>query len=342
MSVRVAVLSGGRSSEHEVSIESARSVRGALEAEGLDVLSVLITKDGTWLLDDEPVALVPGGIGSGRIRGERGRVEDVDVVFPVLHGPYGEDGVIQGLCEAAGAPFVGAGVSASAIAMDKVLFKMLLRDAGIPSADFVAVTAPAYRADPDAIAAAVDRLSYPLFCKPARLGSSVGISRVAAPEELHTAIELALVHDSKVLIEEGVVGRELEVGILGNDDDLIVSPPGEIHYDADWYDYETKYTPGLARVEIPASVEPEVEADLKALAGRAYVALECAGMGRVDFFLREDGSALMSELNTIPGFTQTSAYPSLMAAAGVEYGALVRRLVHLAQARAAQVNALKC
>ncbi len=342
MSVRVAVLSGGRSSEHEVSIESARSVRGALEAEGLDVLSVLITKDGTWLLDDEPVALVPGGIGSGQIRGERGRVEDFDVVFPVLHGPYGEDGVIQGLCEAAGAPFVGAGVSASAIAMDKVLFKMLLRDAGIPSADFVAVTAPAYRADPDAIAAAADRLSYPVFCKPARLGSSVGISRVAAPEELHTAIELALVHDSKVLIEEGVVGRELEVGILGNDDDLIVSPPGEIHYDADWYDYETKYTPGLARVEIPASVEPEVEADLKALAGRAYVALECAGMGRVDFFLREDGSALMSELNTIPGFTQTSAYPSLMAAAGVEYGALVRRLVHLAQARAAQVNALKC
>lgn len=342
MSARVAVLAGGRSSEHEVSLESARSVRGALEGEGLDVLSILITKDGTWLLDDEPAALVPGGIGSGRIRCEGGRTEDVDVVFPVLHGPYGEDGVVQGLCEAAGVPFVGAGVAASAIAMDKVLFKMLLRDADIPSADFVAVSEPRYRADRDGVAREVDRLGYPVFCKPARLGSSVGISRVAAPEDLGTAIELALLHDSKVLIEEGVFGRELEVGILGNDHALVVSPPGEIHYNADWYDYETKYTPGLARVEIPAAVEPEVEANLRSLAARAYVAIECAGMGRIDFFVRPDGSAVMSELNTIPGFTKTSAYPSLMAAEGVEYGALVRRLVELAQARAAEVNALKC
>jgi D-alanine-D-alanine ligase len=342
MSTRVAVLCGGRSSEHEVSIESARSVRGALEGEGLEVVPILITKDGTWLLDDESTALVPGGIGSGRLRCQSGRTEDIDVVFPVLHGPYGEDGVIQGLCEAAGVPFVGAGVSASAIAMDKVLFKMLLRDADIPSADFVALTAAGYRSDPSAVAREVSRLEFPLFCKPARLGSSVGISRVAAPDDLATAIELALVHDSKVLIEEGVFGRELEVGILGNDDDLVVSPPGEIHYDADWYDYETKYTPGLARVEIPAVVEPEVDANLRSLAARAYVALECAGMGRIDFFVRPDGSALMSELNTIPGFTQTSAYPSLMAAEGVQYGELVRRLIELAQRRAAVVNALKC
>lgn len=342
MSLRVAVLAGGRSSEHEVSLESAKSVRAALAGEDFDVLEVLIARDGEWLVDGRTAALVPGAQEGGRLVDDAGRAERIDVVFPALHGPFGEDGVVQGLCDAAGVPFVGAGVAASAIAMDKVLFKMLLRDRGIPTADFVAVGAERWAAEPEEAERAVAGLGYPVFTKPARLGSSVGISRVADPASLVAAVELALVHDSKVLIETAVIGRELEVGLLGNGEDVVVSPPGEIRYEAEWYDYETKYTPGLAQVEIPAAVPPDVADRLGELARRAYIALECAGMARVDFFLRPDGTALMSELNTIPGFTQTSAYPRLMEAAGVGYGALVRRLIELAMQRSAAASALEC
>jgi len=331
--VRVALLGGGRSSEHEISRVSAEGVRGALEGEGIEVLEVTIGRDGAWTLDGAEVVLAPGPP-TGRLIDTGGTSSHVDAAFPVLHGPYGEDGTIQGLCEMAGVPYVGAGVAASALAMDKSLFKLVLRDAGLPYAEYVAVEARRWADEPESVLAEVRRLGLPVFCKPARLGSSVGISRAVEEAALPDALDLALAHDEWALAEEAIVGREVEVGVLGNGADLVVSPPGEIRYEGDWYDYETKYTPGRATVEIPAELPPEVTEAVREIARRAYVALRCAGMARIDFFVREDGSVVVSELNTIPGFTPTSAYPSLMAAAGVSYGELVRRLLALATERA--------
>jgi D-alanine-D-alanine ligase len=332
---RVAVLAGGRSSEHEVSLVSAAGVAGALRERGHDVTAVLIDREGAWSVDGAPVALVPGPDGRARLASLGGGPERaVDVVFPVLHGPFGEDGTVQGLCEMARAPYVGAGVAASAIGMDKALFKVHCAEAGIPSPEWVEVRIGDWAADPAAVRARVAaEVGYPAFAKPARLGSSVGISRVAAAEELDAALDLAFAHDPKALVERGIFGREVEVGVLGGSE-LTVSPPGEIAYDADWYDYETKYQPGRARLIIPAELPAPVADRARELAATAFRAVDCWGMARVDFFI--DGEAVyVSELNTIPGFTPTSAYTSLMAAGGVPYGELVDRLVDLALERAA-------
>ena len=333
---RVLVLMGGRSGEHDVSLVSARGVLGALAEGGLDATPVLIDRDGAWTRDGRPVMLGPGPDGRGVLMPlDGGEPEPVDVVFPVLHGPNGEDGTVQGLCEMARIPYVGAGVAASAVAMDKALFKALAMGHDLPVAEAVVIGPSDWDGQPDAVRRQVAQVvGYPCFCKPARLGSSVGISKVDAADGLAAAVALALEHDATVLIERAVPSpRELEVGVLGAPGDVVVSPPGEITYDADWYDYETKYTAGRAEVTIPAAAEPALAQRLRGLAEAAFEMVGCHGLARVDFLVDPSGAVFVSELNTMPGFTPTSAYPSLMAAAGVPYTELVTRLIELAMGR---------
>ncbi len=334
--IRIAVLMGGRSGEHEVSLVSGASVAKALDPDRYDVMPILIAKDGEWSLDGEPVALVPGSDGVGLIASLSGGVNRVvDVVFPVLHGPFGEDGTVQGVCEIAGVPYVGAGVGASAIAMDKAMFKTVARSLHIPVVESVEVYAPQWRDAPAAIRDEINgALPYPVFVKPARLGSSVGISKVNGPDDLDGAIEAALAHDRKVLVERGMSGKEVEVGVLGNDD-LLVSPVGEIRYDNDWYDYDTKYLPGRMDLEVPAEISAEMSERLRDVARRAFVAIGCEGMARIDFFVEDSGDVRVLEINTIPGFTPTSVYAKLFEAAGIGYADLVERLVQLALERGA-------
>jgi D-alanine-D-alanine ligase len=331
---RVLVLMGGRSGEHDVSLVSARGVIGVLR-ERFDVVAVHISREGAWTRDGRPVALVPGPGGVGELAWlDGGHGEHVDVVFPVLHGPNGEDGTVQGLCEMVRLPYVGAGVAASAIAMDKALFKALALGHDLPVAEAVVISADDWAEQPDAVRDEVARsVGYPCFAKPARLGSSVGISRVADPDALDDAIAAALAHDPKILIERGISGREVEVGLLGDAHDLVVSPPGEIRYDADWYDYETKYSDGRAELVIPADLPDHVAERARELAAEAFRMVGCHGLARVDFFVTEYDEVLVSELNTMPGFTPTSAYPSLMEAAGIPYADAAARLVELALAR---------
>ncbi|MEQ8834792.1 MAG: D-alanine--D-alanine ligase family protein [Miltoncostaeaceae bacterium] len=333
---RVAVLMGGQSSEHDVSLMSARAVIAALEATGHEVLPIVISRQGVWRVDDAVVTLARDADGRAICLGLDGSSRwDLDVVFPVLHGPNGEDGTVQGLLECAGVAYVGAGVAASALAMDKVLFKGVLRTAGIPTPDHVVVTAGDWAADPAAARVRVaDGVGFPSFSKPARLGSSVGISRVTGPGELDAALVLALRHDPKVIVERGVVGgREIEVGVLAGDP-AVASPVGEIGYDAEWYDYATKYEPGRMTLSVPADIPARAAERARELALRAFVAAECDGLARVDFFLCQDGTVVLSELNTMPGFTPTSVYAALMGAAGIAYDDLIVRLLALAVERA--------
>lgn len=341
MTTSVLMLMGGRSSEHEVSLSSAGGVMAALDPERFTVIPVLIEPDGAWRHEGRRVALSTGDGGRALLIDlERGPTLPVDVVFPVLHGPFGEDGTIQGLCEMIGVPYVGAGVAASAIGMDKALFKAIAREHGLPVADAVLVTPATWAADRAGSHARAARLGVPVFVKPARLGSSIGITRVAAEEDLDAAIDLALGFDDKVLVEEAITGREIEIGILG-DDDLVVSPPGQILYGAEWYDYETKYEQGRAELRIPAELSAQATRRAQDLATTAYRMVGCAGMGRIDCFVTPDDRVVLSELNTIPGFTPTSAYPSLMAAAGVPYPELVARLIASAIARAERERTLR-
>jgi len=325
--VRVAVLLGGRSSEHEVSLASARSVLDALDPERYDAVTVEIGRDGRWELGTGetdgsvaetlpvPTAKVPATLG------------EVDVVFPVLHGPFGEDGTVQGLLELAGVPYVGAGVLGSALAMDKDLFKSVMRDRGIPVTRNITLRRGQAPESP---------FGYPVFVKPARLGSSVGISKVSSEEELPAAVELAFGHDEKVLVEEFVNGTEVECGVLGNDEPL-ASLPGEIvshgFEGADWYDYSAKYDEGGMDLIVPPRLPQETVERVQELAVRAFVAGDCEGMARVDFFVRNDEEVLVNELNTIPGFTATSVYAKLFEASGIPYPELVDRLVQLALER---------
>jgi D-alanine-D-alanine ligase len=324
---RVAVLLGGKSSEHEISLASARSVLEALDPERYDAITVEIGRDGRWELgtgeDDGsvaetlpvPTAKVPATLG------------EVDVVFPVLHGPFGEDGTVQGLLELAGVPYVGAGVLGSALAMDKDVFKAVMRDRGVPVTRNITLRRGQTPENP---------FGYPVFVKPARLGSSVGISKVASEDELPAAVELAFQHDEKVLVEEFVDGVEVECGVLGNDQPL-ASLPGEIvshgFSGADWYDYSAKYDEGGMDLVVPPRLPQETVERIQELAVRAFVAGECEGMARVDFFVRGHGEVLLNELNTIPGFTATSVYAKLFEASGIPYPELVDRLVQLAVER---------
>lgn len=331
--MRIAVLSGGRSSEHDISRASAASVADALATGGHEVLLVLIGRDGAWSIDDAPVALIPGADGRARLISTDGAAgQDIDLVFPVLHGPWGEDGTVQGLCETAGVPYVGADVAASATGMDKALFHVLATEAGIPRLETVVVRHAEWRHDPAGVRARVARTTgYPAFAKPARLGSSFGISPVPAASDLDAALDLAFRYDDKALVERRAIGREVEVGLLGHDDPE-ASPVGEIHHEADWYDHEAKYAPGGMRLQVPADIPPQVAERARSLAVDAWNAIGCSGMARVDFFL-EDDRIFVSEINTIPGFTPTSVYARLFEAAGISYVDLVQRLVDIGVAR---------
>lgn len=338
----VAVLMGGRSSEHEVSLASADAIVGALDPERYEVTPVLIGADGVWSAGGEPVMLAPGPHGRCELldrHGGPGRT--VDVVFPALHGPFGEDGTVQGLCEMAGVAYVGAGVAASALAMDKALFKTIMREADVPTAPGIVVEVAEWRGGPREVFDRVQaEVGYPAFCKPARLGSSVGISPVPSRDELAGALELALAHDPKALVERAIEGREVEVGLLGNEQ-LVISPVGEITYDAAWYDYATKYEPGRMRLVVPAGISEGAAQRTRRLAEEAFRAVDCAGMARVDFFVTPTDEVIVSELNTIPGFTPTSVYSSLMAAGGVGYGEVIERLVELGVERLEAAEAFR-
>ena len=320
---RVAVLAGGRSSEHEVSLASGASVAEGLRNAGHHVTAIEIGRDGVWRRDGEPVTVA---LGSG--------LPDIDVVFPVLHGPFGEDGTVQGLLECMDVPYVGAGVLASALCMNKVLFKQLMAEVGIPQVDYRAVDQLDFDADPGAVARTVAELGYPVFVKPARLGSSVGIGKVAEPGELEPALRTAFAHDSLAIVEAFAAGREVECSVLGNRDP-IASEPGEILLAAGetgWYDYAAKYTPGGMELVVPARVTPEVRDRVRELAVQAFVKSGCQGLARVDFFIA-GGEVLVNELNTMPGFTETSVFGSLFAASGIAYPELLHRLVGLALER---------
>ena len=312
--MRVAVLAGGRSSEHDVSVRSASAVRDGLERAGHDTVMVDVARSGEWTTSGEPVRLEPA----------RGLL-DADVVFPVLHGPFGEDGTVQGLLEVAGVPYVGAGVPASAVCMDKILFKDLMARAGLPQVPYAAVRE-------DGPVEALSRLGLPVFVKPARLGSSVGISKVVEADELRPALAAAFAHDPLAIVEAMAAGREVECSVMGNADP-VASEPGEIVIDADWYDYEAKYTPGGMELLVPAPLEADVRERVRSLAVEAFRAVGCTGLARVDFFVESDGRVLLNELNTMPGFTETSVFAKLFEASGVPYPELVDRLVTLALER---------
>ncbi|MGZ4430197.1 MAG: D-alanine--D-alanine ligase family protein [Gaiellales bacterium] len=334
--IRVAVLSGGRSSEHEISVQSGESVVSALDPARYDVVPVRIERSGIWRIDAarqlalEPGAergsLVPAG-GAGLPTPTAG-TGPIDVVVPVLHGPFGEDGTVQGLLEMLDMPYVGSGVLGSALTMDKDLVKRVLRDVGIAVARHLVLRDRLL--DP----AGVEQLGYPCFVKPARLGSSVGISKVHGPDELEPALELAFRHDSKVLVEEMIQGREVECGVLGNRDPL-VSVPGEILIanDSEWYDYSAKYDEGGMRLEAPADLPADIAAELQDAARTAFEVCECAGMARIDFFVTPDARVVLNEINTIPGFTATSVYARLFEASGIGYSELLDRLIRLALER---------
>jgi D-alanine-D-alanine ligase len=326
---RVAVLAGGRSSEHEVSLASGASVAEGLRDAGHEVTEIEIGRDGVWRRDGAPVTIAVGE-----------RLPGIDVVFPVLHGPFGEDGTVQGLLECLDVPYVGAGVLASALCMNKVVFKELMGRLGIPQVGYVAVEERDHRADPGAVARAVGKLGYPVFVKPARLGSSVGIARVASADELDAALTTAFSHDPLAIVEAFADGREVECSVLGNGDP-IASEPGEILLaagESGWYDYEAKYTPGGMRLEVPARIGEAARARVRELAVETFLKAGCSGLARVDFFVVGD-EVLVNELNTMPGFTQTSVYGSLFAAGGMPYPELLDRLVALALERHAEERA---
>ena len=313
--MRVVVLSGGRSSEHEVSLRSGVSVAGGLAAAGHEVVPVRIERDGRWMRNGSEIDLVPAA-----------GVLDADAVFPVLHGPNGEDGTVQGLLECLDVPYVGAGVLASAICIDKLTFKRLLDYHGVPQVRFCAVGEEGWR---DLVAS----FGLPVWVKPSRLGSSVGISKVRGRErELDEAIDAALRHDPRVIVEASATGREVECSVIGNDKPQ-TSVPGEIVAHADWYDYEAKYSEGGMELVIPPRIDPGSRERVRELAARVYRIVGCTGLARCDFFVTDQGEVLVNELNTIPGFTETSVFGKLFEATGVGYPELCDRLVRLAVER---------
>jgi D-alanine-D-alanine ligase len=353
--LRVGVLFGGRSGEHEVSLHSARAVMAALEQAGHEVVPIGITSGGRWLVSGDPMNALSSGTSSGEQLatmlpepGHAGLVpidaprngmapvsaaRDVDVVFPVLHGTYGEDGTVQGLFELASVPYAGSGVLGSALGMDKVVQKTLWRGLGLPVVDFLSILRRDLSGAPSRIEA---ELGYPCFVKPANLGSSVGVSKARARDELLAALELAARYDAKLLVERGVDARELEVAILGNHDPE-ASIVGEILPGAEFYDYRAKYLDTGSQAVIPAEIEPDVAAQVQRLAIQAFQAVDAAGLARVDFFLeRGTGRLFLNEINTMPGFTEISMYPKLWQASGLSFADLVARIAELALERHAE------
>ena len=363
---RVAVIFGGRSSEHSVSCVSAGSVLRAIDRSVYDVVPVGISSEGRWVLavDDpdrlvirdgklpevdatRPAVVLPGDptaraltvFDEGQASGALG---DIDVVFPVLHGPYGEDGTIQGLLELADIPYVGSGVLSSAVSMDKAHMKVALAGAGLPVCDYVVVTARRWAAENAAVREEIAALGWPVFVKPARAGSSVGITKVKRPEDLDAAMVEAQAWDPKVIVEATVLGREIECGVLegmlgpdGTKGAPEASVTAEIRVlgNREFYDFEAKYLDDSTELTVPADIPDEVAATVRALSVQAFEALSCESLARVDFFVREDGSVLVNEVNTMPGFTPVSMFPRMWAATGVDYPTLVGRLLHTALQR---------
>jgi D-alanine-D-alanine ligase len=318
--VRVAVLQGGQSSEHEVSLASAASVRAGLERAGHETLAVDIARNGAWSWDGRPLELRPAG-----------GLLDADVAFPALHGPYGEDGTVQGLLECLDVPYVGAGVLASAVAMDKLVFKQLMAAAGLPQVAHAGVRDARWRADPDGVLAELGALGLPVFVKPTALGSSVGIGKVARAPDLPAALDAALAHDAHAIVEAGAGGLEVECSVIG-DRDPLASQPGEIVLAREWYDYEAKYAPGGMELVVPARISAAARERVRALAVATFELVGCSGLARVDFFVDGD-DVLVNELNTMPGFTERSVFGKLFAASGLPYEELLDRLVGYALAR---------
>ena len=348
--LRVGLLFGGRSGEHEVSISSARAIANALKTgenvNKYELLPVYIQKNGVWqppdlaqqvlesgkpLLGNEtisnPAELIPQNI----------NLAEIDVWFPILHGPNGEDGTLQGLLTLMQVPFVGSGVLGSAIGMDKVAMKMAFAQAGLPQVKYKLVTRSQIWSNPCVFPKLCDQLEaelgYPCFVKPANLGSSVGISKVRTRQELETALDNAASYDRRIIVEAGVEARELECAVLGNDQPQ-ASVVGEITFNSDFYDYETNYTEGKADLFIPAKVSEEISKKIKEMATQAFLAIDCAGLGRVDFFyVEKTGEILINEINTLPGFTATSMYPQLWANTGIPFPQLVDQLIQFALER---------
>jgi len=357
--IRVGVIFGGRSGEHEVSLASARSVMGAIDRDKYEVVLVGITKEGRWIASGDPMRALEAGdagasqpaalLGDPSRRGlmrlkdteravEATRLAELDVVFPVLHGPYGEDGTVQGLLELAGIPYVGAGVTGSAVGMDKAIFKDVMRAHGLPIVDSLVFKRKEWDADPEGVMERIEeRLGYPVFTKPVNLGSSVGISKCHDRAGLAAGLAEAARYDRKLLIEAAVpAAREIEVSVLGNDDP-IASVPGEILPSREFYSYDSKYLDtgkDASQLLIPAPISSEQAELARDLAIRAYKAIDCAGMARADFLLSGETEELyVNELNTLPGFTVISMYPKLWEATGIPYPELIDRLIGYALER---------
>jgi len=381
--LRVGVIYGGRSGEHEVSVASAASIIKHLDRSRYEPVPIRIEKDGRWTLADKAPTAISAADVIEHVRLEAARPvrpgreahlvahpgEDtvlaierrmasaeldpsgaatvtgvgLDVVFPVLHGPYGEDGTVQGLLELANVPYVGAGVLGSAVGMDKAVMKTLFIARNLPVGPYMVVVRPEWHGDADTVTRRVtEELRYPVFVKPANLGSSVGISKAKSEADLRTAMELALQFDRKIVIEAGIVNaREIECAVLGNDDPQ-ASIPGEIIPSREFYDYEAKYLDDASKVVIPASLRDNEAREVQRLAIEAFRAVDCAGMARVDFFVtRDDGRIYVNEVNTIPGFTTISMYPKMWEASGLSYTALIDRLITLALERHAEKQQLR-
>jgi D-alanine-D-alanine ligase len=312
--MKVVVLCGGRSSEHDVSLRSGESVARGLTAAGHEAVTVTIARDGRWSCAGEEVELIPaaGLLGAG-------------AVFPALHGPFGEDGSVQGLLEWLDVPYVGSDVLASATCMDKLTLKRLFAQRGVPQVEFAQVGEDGWRQR-------CASMGLPLWVKPSRLGSSVGISRVEQSRDLDAAVELALRHDPRVIVEASAAGREVECSVLGNDRPE-TSPPGEIVANAEWYDFEAKYGKGGMGLTVPAPIPAEQASRVRELAAAVFTLAGCAGLARCDFFVKPGAEVLVNEINTMPGFTETSVYAKLFEAAGLPYADLCNRLVALAVER---------
>jgi D-alanine-D-alanine ligase len=347
----VALIFGGRSAEHEVSLRSAASVFQAMNRSRYRVIPVFITQQGSWYRrqsdrtafdptigvseKDDRLLFSPDPAHKGFLRVlDDGRVQpmEVDVVFPVLHGTYGEDGTLQGLIDLANVPYVGCGVLASAVGMDKVLMKGAFRDSGLNVGPFLWFLRSEWEERSRDILEKISRSRFPVFVKPANMGSSVGISRVGSIDGVRDAVEIAASYDRKVLVEDGIEGRELEVSVLGNDK-AFASVPGEIVSHADFYDYEEKYLSDSAELIIPADLPEKTQEEARRVALATFRAVDGSGLGRVDMFLTPDGSIVVNEINTLPGFTSISMYPKLWEATGLGYADLIDRLVDLALER---------
>jgi D-alanine-D-alanine ligase len=357
------VLFGGQSSEHEVSLASARSVLRAIDPDKYEVVPIGITKKGAWLTSGDPMAqlraggqglvpalesgssvfatdpsgggraeiveIMPGKAGSRELTARLG--QPLDVIFPVLHGPYGEDGTVQGMLALMGIPYVGSEVLGSAAGMDKITMKSVFRDHALPVAPYLGITRGEWERDPADVQARAERLmQYPMFAKPSNMGSSVGVGKIHAPTEFASAVDLAARYDRRILIEQGLDARECECGVLGNDAP-VASVVGEIIPGNEFYDYRAKYVDDNSDLVIPAQIPDKLAEEIRRISVEAFKALDCAGMARVDFFLERDLSQVwLNELNTIPGFTRISMYPKLWEATGVPYPDLIDRLITLA------------